>query len=158
MSSLPSFLNWGFKPSINTDVFTEGGYKWGGDNKEFNLSLQFDMVDEFNQGYIPDENYNEPQGSWYRINVYLKIGGIKSGIILDTVLVSNIMIENWVDNNWTLSQAIINDWDEEEIENTDKIDIWWETDSYDSQGLKRLVFDNMDKVLIESRGDFPIRD
>ncbi len=155
-----SFLNWGFKPSINTDGFTEGGYTWGGVESESKITLYFEMANNYAPNYIPNDNYDRPQGYWNLISVYFKFkdieaDGFSARTLLDNILISDVMVEDWVDNNWKIPQAIIDDCSEEYLENTDKVDIFWDFESYESATLKGMVFDNMDKVLIKSRGDFP---
>jgi hypothetical protein len=137
-----SFLNWGFKPSINTDVFTEGGYQWGGYDTECEFSLYFEIASLYRNGHILDQNYNRPQGNWYFIEVYLLAEGLISHrkkdheFPVDMILVSQAMINDWVKNNApAFSKGFFM--------------------SATEENTKQLVFDNMDKVLIKSRGDFP---
>tara|TARA_B100000287_G_C20535206_1_gene742451 strand:- start:251 stop:760 length:510 start_codon:yes stop_codon:yes gene_type:complete len=166
MSIADSFLNWGFKPLNTMDVLTEGGYKWGGDDKELDIKLVFEFGDQYNDGYISDDNYNRPQGKWYSINVYLLSDGWISfrkkdhEYPIDTILISNTMIDDWVENSDYIVQEMKDTaemiWEDQQRvwEPMDKLSYFWDILSYSSEPVKQLVFDNMDKVLIESRGDF----
>ena len=166
MSSADSFLNWGFKPLNNRDVLTEGGYKWGGDNKEVDIKLHFEFAASYEEGYISDENYNRPQGRWYLITVYLLSDGLISfrkkdhEYPVDRILISKTMIDDWVENSDYIVQEMKDTaemiWEDQQRvwEPMDKIPYFWDILSYSSDPVKQLVLDNMDKVLIESRGDF----
>lgn len=158
-----SFLNWGFKPSINTDYLTEGGYRWGGIEKDSMITLKFKFIDYSGSGLNLkiNENYDRPQGRWYRILVYLTLTGEKPTYLrvddfmldLDYIMISQVMIENWVANNLYLNRQDIN-----YLYNMHRFSRYNEIHPTKSELLKRLVFDNMDKVLIKSRGDWPTRD
>jgi hypothetical protein len=159
-------MNWGFKPSIITNILTEGGYGWGGIEKDSMITLNFQFIDYFGSGLNLkiNDNYDSPQGIWYQIVVYLTLTGEKPTylrdddfmLVLDFIFISQVMIENWVANNLYLNR--INRKDIDYLYNMHRINSYNEIHSTKSKLLKRLVFDNMDKVLIKSRGDLPTRD